>query len=61
MEAYATGILGMQKPREDQIVYIDIAAQDRAEVVEERNRDGFVDRVSDFLVGLGAYFAWSYE
>ena len=61
MESYATRVLGMQKPLEDQITYLDIAAPDRAVVVQEKNRDGFVDRVSDFLVGLGAYFAWSAE
>ena len=61
VESYATRVLGMQKPLEDQITYLDIAAPDRAVVVQEKNRDGFVDRVSDFLVGLGAYFAWSAE
>lgn len=55
IEEYATLRLGMQKPNTSQIAYIDTSAPDKAVVVTEED-SGFVDRVSDFLSGLGAYF-----
>lgn len=55
IEEYATLRLGMQKPNASQIAYIDTSAPDKAVVVTEED-SGFVDRVSDFLSGLGAYF-----
>ena len=56
IEEYAIGSLGMQKPNANQIAYIDTSAPDKAVVVGQGSGDGFVDRVSDFLTGLGAYF-----
>lgn len=55
IEEYATLRLGMQKPNASQIAYIDTSAPDKAVVVTEED-SGFVDRVSDFLSGLGEYF-----
>lgn len=56
IEEYATTVLGMQKPTADQISYIDTSAPDKAVVIGDGERDGFVDRAADFLSGLGAYF-----
>ena len=56
IEEYATGSLGMQKPNANQIAYIDTSAPDKAVVIDDGSDEGFVDRVSDFLSGLGAYF-----
>ena len=56
IETYATRSLGMQKPRADQIFYIDTSAPDKAVVIADRTETGFVDRVSNFLSGIAAYF-----
>ena len=56
IEEYATQSLGMQKPRADQIYYIDTSSPDRAEVIAETNTDSFVDKLSDLIAGIGAYF-----
>lgn len=56
VERYAIYELGMQKPTADQVYYIDTSAPDRAVVVQRSGGDGFVDRVSDFLLGIGSYF-----
>ena len=56
IEEYATNTLGMQKPRADQIFYIDTSSPDKAVVIADGQSDGFVDRVSDYLSGVFAYF-----
>lgn len=56
IEEYAITELGMQKPSANQIYYIDTSSPDRAVVVQDRSDDSFVNRVSDFLSGIGAYF-----
>ncbi|MBE6914189.1 MAG: hypothetical protein E7472_04520 [Ruminococcaceae bacterium] len=56
IEEYAIKSLGMQRPQADQILYIDTAAPNKAVVIAQSDSDNFVDRVSDFLSGLGAYF-----
>lgn len=56
IENYAIRSLGMQKPKADQIYYIDTSAPDKAVVIASAENTGFVDRVSDFLAGFGAYF-----
>ncbi|MBR1496369.1 MAG: hypothetical protein IJ617_01945 [Oscillospiraceae bacterium] len=61
IEAYATGTLGMRKPGEDQIKYIGLPSPDRAELPQKKARENFVDRVSDFLMEIGAYLAWEGE
>ena len=56
IEEYAIQTLGMQKPRADQVCYIDTSSPDKAVVVASGESDGFVDRVSDYLSGVFAYF-----
>ena len=56
IEEYAIHTLGMQKPRADQVFYIDTSSPDKAVVIASGESDGFVDRVSDYLSGVFAYF-----
>ena len=56
IEDYAIHTLGMQRPRADQIFYIDTSSPDKAVVVADGANDGFVDRVSDYLSGTLSYF-----
>ncbi len=56
IEDYAIHSLGMQKPRADQIYYIDTSSPDKAVVIAGSESAGFVDRVSDFLSGAVDYF-----
>ena len=56
IEDYATESLGMQKPRAEQVYYIDTSAPDKAVVIAESESTGFADRVSDFFSGFTAYF-----
>lgn len=56
IEDYAIHALGMQKPRADQIYYIDTSSPDKAVVIAGGENAGFVDRVSDYLSGLIEYF-----
>ena len=56
IEDYAIHSLGMQKPRADQVFYIDTSSPDKAVVIAGGGDEGFVDRVSDYLSGLIAYF-----
>lgn len=55
IEDYAVKSLGMQRPRADQIFYIDTAAPDKAVVVAEGESGSLVDQVSDFISGFGEY------
>lgn len=52
IEEYAIKSLGMQKPKADQIYYIDTSATDRAVVFAQDVNTGFVDKVSDFILGI---------
>lgn len=56
IEDYATSALGMQKPKADQVYYIDTSSPDKAVVVARSEGDSLIDRAADFLSGLGAYF-----
>jgi cell division protein FtsL len=56
IEEYAVHSLGMQKPQADQVFYIDTSSPDKAVVIAGSESVGFVDRVSDTLSGLFAYF-----
>ena len=56
IEDYAIHSLGMQKPRADQVFYIDTSSPDKAVVIAGGGDEGVVDRVSDYLSGLIAYF-----
>ena len=56
IEDYAIHSLGMQKPRADQIYYIDTSSPDKAVVIAGGEDVGFVDRVSDYLSGVADLF-----
>ncbi len=56
IEEYATSVLGMQKPTADQIYYIDTSAADKAVVIGEPEGDGLIERIENFIAGIGAYF-----
>lgn len=57
IEEYATGVLGMQKPRSDQVFYVDGSAPDKAEVLGKAEEGGsLTDRFSDLLTSLGDFF-----
>ena len=58
IEEYAIGTLGMQKPRSDQIYYIEGGAPDKAVILEtaQTEEPGLFDRIGEFLSGLGEYF-----
>ena len=56
IEDYAVSSLGMQKPKADQVYYIDTSSPDKAVVVAQSEGESLIDRAADFLSGLGAYF-----
>ena len=56
IEEYAVSSLGMQKPKADQVYYIDTSSPDKAVVVAQSGGESLIDRAADFLSGLGAYF-----
>ncbi|MGI5936569.1 MAG: hypothetical protein ACOX7I_07195 [Oscillospiraceae bacterium] len=57
IEDYAINVLGMQKPRSDQIYYVDSSAPDKAVVLQEEAKDnGLLERLEDFLALIGEYF-----
>ena len=58
IEDYATGELGMQKPRADQIYYIDGSSPDRAEILDDSgNKTGVLRYFDDLIASLGEYFS----
>ena len=57
LEDYAVNELGMQKPRSDQIFYVDGGAEDHTVILDETARQiGWADRVGDFLCRIAEYF-----
>lgn len=57
IEEYATNILGMQKPRSDQVFYVDGSAPDRAEIIQDETQTGAAAGALSELLGLlGEYF-----
>ena len=57
IEEYAIFELGMQKPRSDQVFYVDKFSPDMAVVLSgETETDGFWERFSDLTSSLGEYF-----
>ena len=57
LEDYAVNELGMQKPRSDQIYYVNGAAEDRTVILDESaQQSSWVDRVGDFFCHLAEYF-----
>lgn len=57
IEEYATRELGMQRPREEQIFYLQGSAPDKAVVIENTQEEkGFFDRLYEMLDFIGEYF-----
>lgn len=57
LEDYAVNELGMQKPRSDQIFYVNGAGEDRTEILDEAARQSsWADRIGDFLCRIAEYF-----
>lgn len=58
IEDYAINELGMQKPRSDQLYYVNSTAQDKAVILaEDVEHVGLVDRFGDFISSLVEYFS----
>ena len=54
IEEYAIDVMGMQKPRSDQVFFIDGAAPDKANIIlNEKAENGLLDRFSDMIASLG--------
>ena len=57
IEEYATTSLGMQRPREDQIYYLDSTVPDKAVVIEKSGDEKSLgDRLFDMLASVSEYF-----
>ena len=58
IEDYAINELGMQKPRSDQLYYVNSTAQDKAVILaEDAEHVGLADRFGDFISSLVEYFS----
>ena len=58
IEEYATSTLGMQRPRDEQTVYLNSSVPDKAVIIEDKNNTGknLFNRISDMLSSIGEYF-----
>lgn len=57
IEEYATTQLGMQRPREEQVFYLESTVPDKAVIISSSdNKVGFGDRVFDSLASIAEYF-----
>lgn len=57
IEDYATSVLGMQRPRNEQIYYLNSSIPDKAVIIEENdNKKSPTDRFLDLLASIGEYF-----
>lgn len=57
IEEYATTQLGMQRPREDQIFYLESTVSDKAVIIENSDgKKGLGDRLFDMLSSVSEYF-----
>lgn len=57
LEDYAVNMLGMQRPRDEQIFYLSQKTEDHAVAVAARaTAGGLVDRFGDFVADLMSYF-----
>lgn len=57
IEEYATAQLGMQRPREEQVFYLENTVPDKAVIISSsENNDSFADRVFDALASISEYF-----
>ncbi len=58
VEEYATGVLGMQEPREDQIYYLtNISSADKCVIVTREQTDMFSLGVEDIIHSVKEYFS----
>lgn len=57
IEEFATTELGMQRPREEQVFYLESTVPDKAVIINSGdNKVGFGDRVFDSLASIAEYF-----
>ncbi len=57
IEEYATKNLGMQRPRDEQIYYLDSSVPDKAVVITDSGaKNGFVERLFDAISSISEYF-----
>lgn len=57
IEDYATSVLGMQRPRDEQVYYINSSVPDKAVIIENtKDNKSFLDRINDLLKSIGEYF-----
>jgi len=57
IEEYATAELGMQRPRDEQIFYLDSTVPDKAVIIDNKDKQGgFAERVFDALSSIAEYF-----
>lgn len=57
IEEYATSVLGMQRPCQEQVIYLSSSAPDKAVVIEEAKGPGsLLDRLSDMFGFIAEYF-----
>lgn len=58
VEEYATGVLGMQEPREDQIYYLtNVSSADKAVVITDEETNMFSLGLEDLIASFKAYFS----
>lgn len=57
IEGYATSTLGMQRPRDEQVFYLDNSVPDKAVIIKDKaNKDGLGERIINTLKSVGEYF-----
>jgi cell division protein FtsL len=56
VEEYATNVLGMTKPSQDQIAAVSAEAQDKAVIVDDGDDGAGKENMASFLASLVAYF-----
>ncbi len=56
IEEYATSVLGMQRPRDEQIYYLEGAIPDKAVVLENQSEGGLINEIKKMLSAVGEYF-----
>ena len=57
IEEYATSILGMQRPRDEQIYYLNSSVPDKAVIIDGTDEEkGPLDRLLEMLASIGEYF-----
>lgn len=57
IEDYATSVLGMQRPRDEQIYYLNSSIPDKAVIIEESDDEKSpIDRLLDMIASIGEYF-----